>query len=301
MRVKKLFICILVVVLALVVLSACKHSELSDATFKNEIPGVTGPGSKTITFGLYDLDGKINDAKFIDNGENTFIKKLSIGHYLDQESTYMIMLFTDFIQQKFWVANELSNNHSVKINPNSAINFEINAEIPKNTKELAIIIVRNPDSTSNGNNLKKSLNDQNTFVLRYLIENDGLIEKKYLKPVSTNSKALEEVFLSQSNIKHELLFEKKGDSPVHLLVGNMNNQKLDYSLIALYDWQQVQIENKLVNYASVEPGQTNVYDIYLPPSKMNNLPFQILAFPAPFDENSAFSKNMYSTFRIAIQ
>ncbi|MFB6467402.1 hypothetical protein ACE38V_11395 [Cytobacillus sp. Hz8] len=265
----------------------------------------TQNNSNKISYGLYNSNGN-----FITEGSNLKYEKgvlettISIGHYINDNRNYMLLIMKDFKQTKFKVSKKTYSSYLINIKPNSEKNITVHVPITKLDKEIDFIIVKKPEYLVEDQDLNKASILQEVLPLRFMLNNTQEdINLTYEKPQYTyNQGPIDNVFLSKQKDKLKVLYSNKGDKEVFLSLGAPENQNMEYAAIAMLNWNQVPlINNNVVNYMKISPGKRDVFRLILPNVKKKQN-YQIIIFPKPYhvNKNDYESQSSYCSFRTII-
>jgi len=92
-------------------------------------------------------------------------------------------------------------------------------------------------------------------------------------------------------------YESKSKEDAYLHVGNLDNSKIDYAVVAFTDWKQTPLLNdKYVNYIDVSPNEREVYKFSFP-TVDDEINYQIIAFKNPYKTSNEMA---YGTMRTVL-
>ncbi|GGE68914.1 hypothetical protein [Priestia taiwanensis] len=254
--------------------------------------------------GLYGKDNKI-----IDNGSRLAVEegevssRLSFSHYMNDEREYKLIALHDFRQSPFEVEGQTYQSYDFLAKADDTVDIDFIDTLQDNTKEVSYLIIKQPHVL-----LEKFESEAvslgNLLSLRYPIEDRNTPTENSLLPFLISTKEpIASVFLSEQAEELTALMTAKSGQEVYLTIGNPGNESVQYALIAFLDWQQVPvINNEVVNYVTVEPGEKKIYKLTLPrvSTKTN---YQVVALPDPYKvSNSNYSsQSVEASLRTVIQ
>lgn len=302
-----LFITTIIVLLVTFILFIRQEKISDDTDYNDEMMDVTGPGTDTVSYGLYEPEGKLLDTLdigFIENNQMT--KVLSFSHYIDADRKYTLLLLANFKQIEFSAADHRpAKSYTFKMTKDQVITLPIKAALPKNVGEIAFVIVPEAKYHLKDKDIDIATGLQENFIMRYITKNASSykIDSEQPPTYKTDELTGEEIFMASGKMSNKVLYTSKSQMPVYLQVDNSREKKMNYALVAFSEHEQQKIDGKHVLHVSVENEKTNVYKIKLPRvEKEKN--FQVIAFPAPFDHSATFEEvnfKGYSSIRTLIQ
>lgn len=265
----------------------------------------SGKGSNTISYGLYEPDGKI-----IDNGtvltpgaDNRITKVLSLSHFIEVDRKYGLVVLEDFKQIPFTVDGKTQTYYSFDMTPNQTVNIKIDLTVRDGSQELDYLIIKKPEYMVTDQDIEKASALQEALPLRFPINRkDNSLD--YAVPAQTfTSGPNDNVFISRNAEELKILFQSPDDEPAFLSVGNIQKQDVEYALVAFQNWEQVPVNDRHpVLYAKVKPGERIVYPLQFPGTDAEQN-YQIFAFPKPYqvDRKDYASQHLYGTLRTILQ
>ncbi|ARU59635.1 hypothetical protein CBW65_00025 [Tumebacillus avium] len=265
----------------------------------------SGKGSNTISYGLYEPDGKI-----IDNGtvltpgpDNRITKVLSLSHFIEVDRKYGLVVLEDFKQIPFTVDGKTQTFYSFVMTPNKTINLKIDLTVSDGVQELDYLIIKKPEYLVTDQDIEKASALQEALPLRFPINRQDN-SLNYAVPAQTfTSGPNDNVFISRQAEELKILFQSKDDEPAYLSVGNIQKQDVDYALVAFQNWEQVPVDGQQpVLFTKLKPGERAVYPLQFPGTDAEQN-YQIFAFPKPFqvDRKDYASQHLYGTLRTILQ
>ncbi len=302
-----LFIIIFIVLLVTLILFLRQEKVSSDKEYNDEMMDVTGPGTDTVSYGMYEPEGKLLDTLDIGFIKNNQINKvLSFSHYIDADRKYTLLLLANFKQIEFSADNHKpSKSYTFEMTKDQVIALPIKAKLPKDVGEIAFIIVPEAKYHLKDNDIEIATGLQENYIMRYITKkaSSNKFGSELHPTYKTDELTGEEIFMASGKMSNKVLYTSKSQMPVYLQLYNNGKEKMNYALVAFSENNQQKFNGKHVMYVSVENEKTNVYKIKLPKIKKENN-FQIIAFPAPFDNSTKFEEvnfRGYSSIRTLIQ
>lgn len=272
-----------------------------------DIPGVTGPGSNTLSYGLYNTEGKIHSEEFISFEDGNLSKIFSMANYLDFDLNFRLIIFADFKQTSFFANNQEVLGYDFNVKSNKEIEIPIDINIPKNSKDLSFLIIRDPHLMLNLESIEEALELQHIISLRFKNENipyEFITKQQTLKVYEESSEGpYEPIFFSKVPEQLELFLEGKSNDFGYLNLANEQNEDVNYHVIAMVDWETIQIENNLINVFQLKPNTREIYKIKLPNLDKEKSSIQFIAFPTINSTNTEYSieQTVFSSTRTTIK
>lgn len=256
-------------------------------------------GQKGVSLGLYNMEGIIeNDYIFYINKGEPLKKILSIGHFIDEQWTYKLLLFVDYKKTNFMVEGIDVNDYTFKITPNTRAKIPIQVyPLEKGFHDVIFVIAKYPDIKSLDSTFRRRTNMGHILTIRFniAVENSVAPEITYYTDyeVRQNPRINGMIYTTTRDVFKEWLIEKakpQTDIIYYYHIGNKKRAKTQsYALVALLDWEPVQLtangdkvlflkinENEMVTFPSTikTPSQEGIYDfsailVYNPYEKLN--------------------------------
>lgn len=301
------FITIFIVLLMAFILFVRQEKVSNDQDYNDEMLDVTGPGTETVSYGMYEPEGKLLDTLDIGLIKNNQMNKvLSFSHYIDANRKYTLLLLADFKQIKFSVDHHMqAKSYTFEMTKDQVMTLPIKATLPKDVGEIAFIIVPEAKYHLKDSDIDIATGLQENYIMRYITKKASShhIRSEFSPIYKTDELTGEEIFMASGKVSNKVLYTSKSQMPVYLQVDNTSKEKMNYALVAFSEFDQQKFNGNHVIYVSVESGKTNVYQIKLPKVKKEKN-FQVIAFPAPFDNSAKFEEvnfRGYSSIRTLIQ
>jgi len=250
------------------------------------------PNNKTLSmqsgfvgFGLFDDSGSI-----IDNGDTIYLEELNksfhikLSQNLEKSREYSMIVFLDYEQIEFAIEDDYTKKYNFVLSDNDTLSKDIKFDINnKEAGELSILFIKKPSDRIKKNDFSSAMKSQNIYSLRYPIGNtsDRTIHfEKDFKQFKSEVKV--DFFISKSYNDLKLITEIKENSEVKGIFSNETNNPLNYALIALNDWNQMELTNGKVSYYEIPPNTSIIADLKLPKSDSDSN-IQYIAFPYPYN------------------
>ncbi|MGE6631808.1 hypothetical protein [Bacillus sp. NPDC077027] len=302
-----LFITTSILLLVTFILFVRQEKVSDEKEYNDEMMDVTGPGTETVSYGIYEPEGQLLDKLDIGVIKNNQINKvLSFSHYIDADRKYTLLLLANFKQIEFSADDQRpANSYTFEMTKDQVITLPIKAILPKNVGEIAFVVVPEAKYHLKDNDIDIATGLQENFIMRYITKNASSYKIRSEQPpiYKTDELTGEEIFMASAKISNKVLYTSKSQMPVYLQIDNTSDVKMNYALVAFLEHEQQKLDGKHVMYVSVEKEKTNVYKMKLPRVKEEKN-FQVIAFPAPFDNSSKFEQvnfRGYSSIRTLIQ
>ncbi|WP_206114283.1 hypothetical protein [Bacillus altitudinis] len=302
-----LFITIFIVLLITFILFVRQGKVSGDIDYNDEMLDVTGPGTETVSYGMYEPEGKLLDTLDIGLIKNNQINKvLSFSHYIDAARKYTLFLLANFNQIAFSADHHRpAKSYTFEMTKDQVMTLPIKATLPKDVGEIAFIIVPEAKYHLKDSHIDIATGLQENYIMRFITKKASShhIRSEFSPIYKTDELTGEEIFMASGKVSNKVLYTSKSQMPVYLQVDNTGKEKMNYALVAFSEFDQQKFNGNHVIYVTVESGKTNVYQIKLPKVKKEKN-FQVIAFPAPFDNSTKFEDvnfRGYSSIRTLIQ
>lgn len=263
---------------------------------------LTGPGSETLSFGLYDPNGNIHSDGVLDVVDESIKKIFSMSNYYSDKKDFKLIILIDFTPKDFQIDGLYYDDYDFSLDVNASIQIPLDIHIPDGTEEISFIVFEEPYADIDSIHTAISLQELN--YLRFKIESSKSIFKSNsvtLQPIhKTTEGPFEAIFLSDSSDSLTLMLHAKGKSQAYLHVSNPTSDRLHYVIVAVADWNEVPIRGNVKNFLSVEPNNRNVYKLEFPNFSETNTPYQVLAFPYTHSSNDRLNQAIFTTTRIGV-
>lgn len=253
-----------------------------------------------IAFGIYNNDKILDSGSYIQ--EKTIKHKLELSQNLAVPRDYLVLAFIDYVQTEFTVDDKTYNNYIMKLDSNDSKDIVINMNIPNNAKELCYVIIKKPAYLLRDSDMKKASALQEIMTLRYSLDKNA----RNINIESNIDEVLEgpidNIFLSESDIKLKALFTCNENEEEKLVLGNMSDKPIQYAVVQLLDWNQVAFDTKeIIKFFEVAPNTKISYAVDMPSVDKDSL-IQYIAFPFPFNTSKDifYSTIGVGTFRTTI-
>lgn len=233
-------------------------------------------------------------------------KVLSFSHYIDADRKYTLFLLANFNQIAFSADNHRpAKSYTFEMTKDQVMTLPIKATLPKDVGEIAFIIVPEAKYHLKDSHIDIATGLQENYIMRFITKKASShhIRSEFSPIYKTDELTGEEIFMASGKVSNKVLYTSKSQMPVYLQVDNTSKEKMNYALVAFSEFDQQKFNGKPVMYVSVESEKTNVYQIKLPKVKKEKN-FQVIAFPAPFDNSTKFEEvnfRGYSSIRTLIQ
>ncbi|TDL82432.1 hypothetical protein [Peribacillus frigoritolerans] len=267
---------------------------------KENISGLTGEGTNTISVGLYKNDKLIKEHELNDLERNNKFT-LSLSNFINTSREYMMLVLVDFKQHEFKINGESKTTYSFLAKPNETENVPFSIEIPDKASELTILVIKEPNKiTTNTKEIDKIITLQEVLPLRFnLNTNTQETILSTLKSLEVEKNVpIENMFISYSKQELNITLDYPNEKPLYMHIGDFENGKTPVAIVAFNNWKQTPLNGEYINFAEVSK-QMKVYKV----DKLDNGIIQILSFPKPFNvtTDDYISQNVYSSFRMKIK
>ncbi|ROR28312.1 hypothetical protein EDD66_105253 [Mobilisporobacter senegalensis] len=282
----------------------------NEGGFSYNSDGTVSLGQGMTSNGFYDSKTKliIENGSLIKPENGKVMGQVEFQQNVQGKNNYLLIIMVDFVQQKFNVDDVTYDSYAFSLKGDAKKNIDIELPLKDlNAREFEYIIIREPNITelsiTNKDEWAKlhitrdfyswrlflSDFDYKSFSLEY--------DKSYNEMGRNNGLTME---LTKAHNKIMTLPTCKSLENVELVMGNSYNVDMDFALVSFLGWEQTEFEDgSLVKYVKIPSNKSIYLNLKLP--KVNSkLPYQIIAFPKPYDKNFRYTMPPFSTFRTIV-
>ncbi len=242
--------------------------------------------------------GKTIPPKLIEDG-----LILELSQDLQETRDYLVLFFIDYQQVFVESSSEIVKQIRVELDPLDTEKIPFKIDLPSGSKELSILIIKKPNYMVEQGDVERAMKAEDVLSLRYCIDLNS--EKEYqlskLEHDVIDGNQITRVFLSNERNELKICTTLASGEETYITLGNKKDTGVEYALIALKDWNQVPIENELVQYFFVDVNKYIIFKHILPKTK-HEANYQLILFPYPFNvtEKDLSTTFTYTTHRIHI-
>ncbi|WP_088547012.1 hypothetical protein [Paenibacillus aquistagni] len=214
------------------------------------------------SFGLFNKDKIEPSRSFTLDGQTTFTKSLVFGNKVPQDTKLMLVVFDKGQQVNFNIKGKSYNYYPFTVNAEEYCSIEVMLEnIDESFHSINYILFRDPDYIRNeSDELKKSIKLTQLFSIRVNI-NEEKMENKHSKNASIASypyPRIHGVFTSKGNELYKAWTnERVGEGQEYLsynlLYGNTEQSPMDFFIVTLLNWKQINMNGNKYIYDQLEP------------------------------------------------
>ncbi len=264
------------------------------------MPELTGPGSNTISYGLYQNDKLIDGHELNDViGGKSLDFTYSLSNFVKESREFMLVLLVDFEQIPFDVDGATKLSHTFSVDSNETKNIPLSFEVPKNSNELSVLVFKTPGEVEkNEKNIGRITSLQEVLPLRYSLnsEQKSLLAGPSMEPLEhlESGTPNENIFISYSKSELKITVNQSVNDPLYLHLGTFE-EEYQTAILAFEDGKQIPLNGKKINMVTVSKDM-EVYNL----DNLEKGVYQILSFPKPYKVTSDdyTSQEVHSSFRI---
>lgn len=264
--------------------------SMNESSSKDKIEKSIQQSENRVSVAMYKEDSTpLLDKEQIQIDSNSFANfTLSIGHEVDSERTYGIIILQDYIQSNFYYEDQLINQIlKFDAKPYTVNNLSLSVKIKPETIELVVLIIKHPDELVKEMDLDKLFYYEQVYTKRYIVEGADLsnLSVEYIDPQYIHKTVNDQtpIFFSEDNSEKKLLSMIGANEKAYLHMGSpFEDQEMNYAVIALENWQQVKVNDKKVFHVKVPTNLSYVYEITTSKVK-EETNLQYIAFPYPYE------------------
>jgi hypothetical protein len=213
---------------------------------------------------------------------------LSIGHEVDADRTYGIIILQDYIQSSFYYEHNLINDIlKLEVEPNSVNDLSLSIKVHPDTVEIVVLIVRDPDDFVKELDFEKIFYYEQLYSKRYIVEGAELsnLDLKYDEPqyIYNNTGDLTPIFFSDNRKKKNLISSIKENKMAYLQMNSpFEDNEMTYAVIAFENWKQSNLNGKEILHINTPVNETYVYELKTS-DVQEDTNLQFIAFPYPYE------------------
>ncbi|MGE7762092.1 hypothetical protein [Peribacillus sp. NPDC097895] len=262
-----------------------KSAEKTNGNTKGVQPGFE-ESSNTISFGLLDENDKVvNNGSILEPKENKLEYTFSLSNFIEVERDYALIVLDNFKQIPFTVQGKKFNVYPFNAKANKTVEFKTSISVKKDTSEIDYLVIKKPNYFTEKLDIPKMHSLQEILPLRFQVKNNSQKQKTatFTPEEMFNEGPNDTIFISKQKEELTILPTERSGEDIYISVGNINEEKENYNIIALSNWKQVPFENnELVGNVLVNPGERKVFKFKLPFVKADSN-FQVIALPRPYE------------------
>lgn len=264
-----------------------------------------------ITYGLYGMDGEIEEETHFQIETNSVFQKIfSFGNLIDVEREYKLLIFANYQQISFSVDDNTSNSfYNFTVKPYEHIQFTIAFPmLDEGYYDLTFIIVKDPNNFNLDDNYRKQTDMSHLITIRYSLsvgeERTLNVEYETCAYNAVKNNSLDGVFLNQDKYELKRLLSVNcdiTDEPrLFIHVGNQSESIKKYVVFLLYDWNQISLFEERALFVSVAPESrmTIPFNLSLDECGIHNL--TAICVEEPFQKTTLYSKRADFSIRVGI-
>ncbi len=236
------------------------------------------------------------------------ILKFKIFNGVNYDRDFKLIVLQNFVQSKFYIDDkeETVQSHNINIGKNSEEDIKVSVEISKETVDLTVLFIKEPDGIVKEMDFDKLAYYEAVYAKRFLVDNENNnLEFDIKSPDFTYQSEVDDtpLFLSESKTERKILPSAQEITKAYLHIGNPNPElaHTKYAIIALKDWEQIKLMDSSILFVESDSKKTNGYNIELPKIENSEENIQFIAFPYPFEDWYKYTHNPVEyTFRTAL-
>lgn len=276
----------------------------------NDLRNYSTEKQDIFAFGLYDDDRRIIDTYLSENLKDTYPLEFEMEQYFDEDIDFGLLAFENFEQIPFHYEGRDRNLITYHVQSNKSETVAFNLKLKANVNsEISFISFTDPYHSfdSEPDNIEVAFQYEDIFSLRRAYSSSDPIETKFLENVEVSTSHLIEDNIIEGLIidtevgQYNYITQLTSGENAFIHIGNGYGEDVPYALIALKNWEQVDINGERVLYFTVPKDATKVIQFETP--KVKSLePFQFFAFPYPYEIEEGFyeADRIYSSARIFV-
>lgn len=268
---KALAICSITLIILTFLMSCSKEEPVLN---RKVLPG--GSSSGIISYGLYGMDGEIEENRHFQIDSGTAFKKiLAFDNLIEYSREYKLLVFANYEQLFFSVDNQESGycyNFTAKPYEQTQCTITL-PQLSDGFYDLLFLIIKDPNNTSLDEDYRKQTDMSHLSSMRYSLQvgssNDIYNELPLTNCDSVYDQTLDGIFLNdeQDELRRLLTINCKPnmEPELYIHVGNQSDEQKDYVILFLYDWMQTPINKEMALRFNL-PGESRSIIEFTPES-----------------------------------
>jgi hypothetical protein len=244
----------------LVILLVGCGNDTNSSTEQNMMPNEKM--EQGYSLGLYNNNSTIEAKRSFHIKDEVFEKNIVFGNKTNQERTFILLAFDNGNQSSFKVHDNDMRYYRFTLAKNQNETIPVRIEgIKDGFHSINFIVLKNPDEVvTDSNALAKADSLSQTYNIRVnLFKNSETIPTQ--RPQQANSEKLKEaridgIFVGKQDDNYKALLQTKdNNSKFNVLYGNLSDEPIDFYIVSLVDWEQVNINRGQNIYDKLTKGE----------------------------------------------
>lgn len=280
LKTKKTFI-IIVFIIVLIFIYFYNNITNNELKTRNKQLSYLNEFDTYVAIGVLDDNGNlIDDGNTINmSNNNTVHHTIDLMQKIDENRDYLLIAMIDFELSPIKINGKMHNSYLFSTEKVDQIALDIEIEIPKNSKELTYIVIKNPNFMPENFDVGEIISLQTVLSKRFNLENSDENIKYESNFTSSSKGPIDNLWISSNKFEQQSIYRGKSGDKVYITLGNYSKENLDYAVVMFSDWNQVAFNNgSNVKYFNLNPNEKQIFELTLPDINESSL-FQVIAFP----------------------
>ena len=238
------------------------------------------------------------------SNNNTVHHTIDLMQKIDENRDYLLIAMIDFELSPIKINGKMHNSYLFSTEKVDQIALDIEIEIPKNSKELTYIVIKNHNFMPENFDVGEIISLQTVLSKRFNLENSDENIKYESNFTSSSKGPIDNLWISSNKFEQQSIYRGKSGDKVYITLGNYSKENLDYAVVMFSDWNQVAFNNgSNVKYFNLNPNEKQIFELTLPDINESSL-FQVIAFPMPYKITSPTSYDgslAYGSFKFILE
>ena len=304
LKIRKTFIIIFVI--GLISIYSYNNITNNELKTRNKQLAYLNEFDTYVALGVLDENGNlVNDGDTINIlNNNTVHHTIDLMQNIDENREYLLIAMIDFELYPIKINGKMHNSYLFSAEKVDQIALDIEIEIPKNSRELTYIVIRNPNFMPENFDVGEIIPLQTVLSKRFNLGNNDEKIKYESNFTSSSEGPIDNLWISSNKFEQQSIYKGKSGDKVYTTLGNYNKENLDYAVVIFSNWNQVPFDDGTnVKYLNLNPNEKQTFELTLPNVNESSL-FQVIAFPMPYKITSSTSHSgsfAYGSFKFILE
>ena len=244
LKTKKTFI-IIVFIIVLIFIYFYNNITNNELKTRNKQLSYLNEFDTYVAIGVLDDNGNlIDDGNTINmSNNNTVHHTIDLMQKKDENRDYLLIAMIDFELSPIKINGKMHNSYLFSTEKVDQIALDIEIEIPKNSKELTYIVIKNPNFMPENFDVGEIISLQTVLSKRFNLENSDENIKYESNFTSSSKGPIDNLWISSNKFEQQSIYRGKSGDKVYITLGNYSKENLDYAVVMFSDWNQVAFNN----------------------------------------------------------
>ncbi|TKH45882.1 hypothetical protein C1I60_05420 [Paenibacillus terrae] len=270
------------------------------------------PNEKTeqgYSLGLYNSNSTIEAKRSFHIKDEIFEKSIIFANKTNQEKTFILLVFDNGKQRNFKIHDNDMRYFRFTLAKNQSETIPVKIEgIADGFHATNFIILKNPDEVvTDSSTLAKADSLSQTYNIRVnLFKNLEKIPME--RPQQVNSEKLKEaridgIFVGKQGDAYKALLQTEEDNlRFNVLYGNLSEESIDFYIVSLVDWEQVNINGNQNIYDELSKGENKKITVSIDHKKNGKVMilFMLTNPFSPLPDDNPYTASPNASFKVKL-